>query len=639
MKKRTIAIIILLISTPVLFFGLAEVLFRIAGYGQDLALFIDTENNSKYLRINPQIGSRYFLNQKFQPEVSNDWLPKEKAENTKRFFVFGGSSAAGYPYMHNGSFARILRLRLQKAWPNRNIEVINVAMTAVNSHTIRDLLPDIFEHQPDAVLLYAGHNEFYGALGGGSIENVGNSHFIRGIYLTLVHSRFFQWFRTQIAAAVQAGNSTEGTLMRRMVGKAKIPLNGDLYQTVKNQYRENLNHFADLCADHETPLFIANMVSNLADQPPFITLPDEHISQEDLNDFLLTLKRKHASESLAEVAAFLADYPHYKELAAHQYFSGKIALADSQKQQSYELLRLAKDGDALRFRAPSDFNEIIAEVSERTNVHLVDAESAFRQASPLGVPGNNLFLEHLHPNIDGQYILADVFYRQVTEHPAFRSDFMIQNRNHDAFILLTALDSTLARYKIKALMNDWPFRSVKKTLKLSARTFPELVAREVFENDLSWEEGQFKLGQYYIREQRYQSAIGVFNALIGETPYNISPYLIQIQILVNTRQYPRAMAVIQRALKLDISDSERFTLYKTGGSILLNQKEPVLAIEWLAQALALNAKDEQVLYNMIGANVTIGRKKEATEYFNQYRAIAANPQKLAYLSSLIAQLP
>jgi tetratricopeptide (TPR) repeat protein len=165
------------------------------------------------------------------------------------------------------------------------------------------------------------------------------------------------------------------------------------------------------------------------------------------------------------------------------------------------------------------------------------------------------------------------------------------------------------------------------------------VAREVFENDLSWEEGQFKLGQYYIREQRYQSAIGVFNALIGETPYNISPYLIQIQILVNTRQYPRAMAVIQQALKLDISDSERFTLYKTGGSILLNQKEPVLAIEWLAQALALNAKDEQVLYNMIGANVTIGRKKEATEYFNQYRAIAANPQKLAYLSSLIAQLP
>jgi len=63
----------------------------------------------------------------------------------------------------------LLKHRLSHTFPNKNIEVINTGITAVNSYTLWDLTDDIIEQKPDLVIIYAGHNEYYGALGVGSI--------------------------------------------------------------------------------------------------------------------------------------------------------------------------------------------------------------------------------------------------------------------------------------------------------------------------------------------------------------------------------------------------------------------------------------------------------------------------------------
>ena len=59
-----------------------------------------------------------------------------------------------------------LEERLQATFPGREIEVINTALTAVNSYTLLDQADEIAGQRPDAVLIYTGHNEYYGALGG-----------------------------------------------------------------------------------------------------------------------------------------------------------------------------------------------------------------------------------------------------------------------------------------------------------------------------------------------------------------------------------------------------------------------------------------------------------------------------------------
>src|ERR1019366_9354225 len=98
-------------------------------------------------------------------------------------FVMGESSAAGFPYPPNGTFARVIRDALTDVLPADTVEVVNLGMAATNSYTIADLAHDVIDQKPDAVLIYGGHNEYYGALGAGSIETLGSYPSFVRLYL------------------------------------------------------------------------------------------------------------------------------------------------------------------------------------------------------------------------------------------------------------------------------------------------------------------------------------------------------------------------------------------------------------------------------------------------------------------------
>lgn len=76
------------------------------------------------------------------------------------------SSALGFPYNFYYSFADQIEQQLLVSTEGVNVEVINLAMTAINSYVIHDLSKRVQEYEPDAVIIYAGHNEFYGSFGG-----------------------------------------------------------------------------------------------------------------------------------------------------------------------------------------------------------------------------------------------------------------------------------------------------------------------------------------------------------------------------------------------------------------------------------------------------------------------------------------
>jgi len=133
----------LVILSPILFFILLEGTLPIIAYGEDYSRFVPLEGQSDLMRINPNVGSRYYVDTRFEPEVSADLFKVTKDKKTIRIFAVGGSSAAGYPYLHNAAFTRILRNALTRSYPGFSFEMINVAMTAVNSFTILDLMPEI----------------------------------------------------------------------------------------------------------------------------------------------------------------------------------------------------------------------------------------------------------------------------------------------------------------------------------------------------------------------------------------------------------------------------------------------------------------------------------------------------------------
>ncbi|MFQ5583969.1 MAG: SGNH/GDSL hydrolase family protein, partial [Calditrichia bacterium] len=248
-QKKTVYRLILLLL-PIIFLVLLEVLLRLFHYGGDLRLFITAGGEYKKFKIcNPYVGKRYFMNQVFVPDPPGDLFLKEKPANGYRIFVLGGSSAAGYPYHENLLFSRILQKRLSDAFPEKYIEIVNTAMAAINSYTLLDFMDEILENQPDAILIYAGHNEFYGALGIASAESLGKFRWGIKLYLKLKKYKTFlllrdaiNWLRNNLAKLFSDGSVTDptATLMERLVAQQKIIYGSSLYDLGKQQFKKNL---------------------------------------------------------------------------------------------------------------------------------------------------------------------------------------------------------------------------------------------------------------------------------------------------------------------------------------------------------------------------------------------------------------
>ncbi|MEM6648515.1 MAG: SGNH/GDSL hydrolase family protein, partial [Bacteroidota bacterium] len=277
-KRRVFYLIAL--SIPVFFFLALEIGLRVGGYGASYPLFIPNEAATAYLYQNPDVGKRYFFNQAEPPRSVPDYFLANKPDSALRIVVQGGSSAAGYPYYHGGSFSRMLKQRLQASYPDRHVEVINTAMAAINSYTLLDFADEIIDQQPDAVLIYAGHNEYYGALGVGSSESVGQFPGLIRLYLRLHDVRTVQllrdglrWIVTQFGGRGR-GEAPGSTLMERMVAEQSIAYDSPIYAMGGAQFGGNLQRLLQRYADADIPVFVGTLASNERFKP-FIGAPEQ----------------------------------------------------------------------------------------------------------------------------------------------------------------------------------------------------------------------------------------------------------------------------------------------------------------------------------------------------------------------------
>src|SRR5690348_11534576 len=153
---------------PLLLIGAAELVLRIVSYGYPTSFFLERQQGeAKVFVENPKFGWRFF-----PPSVARSpqplSFPAQKPLGTIRIFLFGESAAMGDPEPSYG-FGRQLQRMLQARHPNLHFELINVAMTAINSHVIRAIAADCARRQGDVWVIYAGNNEVIGPFGAGTV--------------------------------------------------------------------------------------------------------------------------------------------------------------------------------------------------------------------------------------------------------------------------------------------------------------------------------------------------------------------------------------------------------------------------------------------------------------------------------------
>lgn len=574
-------------SLPLLAFGLLEAGLRIAGYGPDLSLFVTEQIGGRpLLLMNPDVKGRYFATVDFSPNTSFDAFPMPKEPGAYRIFCLGGSTTVGYPYGYAGAFSTYLRDRLQLLFPGRLVEVINLGLTATNSYTVLDLARELPAYDPDLLIVYDGHNEFYGALGAASRESAGRSRWITRLYLRLVHARTFLLAR-DVYARVRSwstgagGKAPAGTMMERLAIGQHVPIGSTTYADGLGAFRANLEDLAELCADHGIPVILSTQVSNLRHQPPFVSGgPDS-----------LRADRAYASARTADSTRRLPE-------ARAGY-------------------RRARDLDELRFRTSSDFNDALRGMAARPGVIVADIERVFAAASPDSIVGRELILEHLHPNARGYMLMARAYAQTMRVHGLLaggeeweRRDTVAEDRLA-ALSPLTELDRRAARRRTEILTAGWPFTAQGSgTPPVPHTDALDAIVERLVRGAINWEQAHVEAAAYHGSTGDTVAMIAEYETLIRQLPRNVSAYLILAGIHARRSDMVRTEALLRRSLGVEETPYARRLL----GTIELNRGRPDSAAVHLREGFARSSEPRERLE--IGTLLAVsyarsGRKAEA----------------------------
>jgi|GEM_PF-39838 len=602
-----------LVAIPILFFVLLELGLRLFGYGGDLRLFIPAPDEvSQYYLINRDVARRYFFMQNTVPRPTKDLFLREKPRNSYRIFVLGGSTTAGFPYGNNLTFSRILDRRLAETFPDLRIEVVNVSMAAISSYTLLDFTDEILAQKPDLLIIYAGHNEFYGAMGVGSMESLGRNPAVARVFLRLGRYRLFLLMRefaggirktTTRAVHGATEDDPTATLMARIVAEQTIPLDSPLYHKGKEQFRRNLTAILEKSQRAGVPVLVSELVSNVRDQKPFV------------------------SEKTGSHPPAGAVYAQAQMLEQ----AGQIEAARS-------AFYRAKDLDALRFRATEEFNAILHEVAQAKQIPVIRMKYYFEQASRNGLIGDLLMSDHLHPNVTGYFLMAEAFYRTMRQYGAIIDTWPQDEPRPLAEMMkgwgVTALDTVYAELGIRYLKGGWPFQPMagpNRSLDdyVPGNPVESMALEAVTRPDLSIEAAHLELAELYQKQGDPARALEEYKALCHMIPFETLFHERAAQILISEKRFEEAIPYLESSLRV----RETYFAQKWIGQLLLAQADFYRALPHLERAVRIQGPDEQLLYNLARAYLAVSRIKSAESIVS--RLAALNPES-RYLPALQA---
>ena len=408
-RRRCFRLLALL--APLLALGLLELGLRLMAYGYPTAFFLKSNDRGRpMLTDNPQFGWRFFPSA-IARAPRPLYLTARKPPDTVRIFVFGESAAMGDPEAAYG-FARQLERMLQARHPEGRIEVINAAMTAINSHVIRLIAQDCEAGEGDFWLVYAGNNEVIGPFGAGTIfgQQAPALATVR-LILALKRTRLGQLL-TQLTRSATEPADWQGL---EFFLKWQVARDSPGLKRVYASFAANLADITDLGRRSGATVLLATVAVNLHECPPLASLHRPGLPPEQLAAWQQWFSAGAQAQAQGRFNEALSDFrqaerldPEFAQLA-FQRASCEMALQQAPLADTD--FRLARDLDTLRFRADSRVNETIRQTAKAKGIALVDAEEAFA-----GEGGENLFYDHVHLNFSGNYRLALLFGAELERH-------------------------------------------------------------------------------------------------------------------------------------------------------------------------------------------------------------------------------
>jgi tetratricopeptide (TPR) repeat protein len=417
--RRWLFRLIAVVFVPALILGLVELTLRLTGYGYNTHLFDEIQLDGKPYKVNNESFSLRF----FPPELAR-WpgpmmFEAKKAPGTYRIFIFGESAAQGDPEPAFGA-GRYLDVLLRERFPEAKFEVVNVAMTAINSHVILPIARECSGYEGDLWIVYMGNNEMVGPFGAATVfGGKAPPLWTARANLAVQQTKLGQSIKALSGRLKSRKRDASWGAMKMFLGN-QIDADSPMKEVVYGNFESNLHDILQAGLDSGAKVLLNTMVVNLKDCPPFISTLSSNLPATTRSQCEQLLTQGAADESEQRFADAIPLYTQAAELnpkwAAIQFRLGSCLLRTGDLQAARTHLQIACDDDMLPFRADSRINAAITNAPLRlasTNLILLDAVAALQSGEPAGICGEEIFYEHVHFNFDGNYRLAMAWARQI----------------------------------------------------------------------------------------------------------------------------------------------------------------------------------------------------------------------------------
>jgi tetratricopeptide (TPR) repeat protein len=407
-----------MVFIPLLVLGGIELGLRLGGYGYDTGFFRRIQINGHNFYVpNEKFSYRFF-----PPAIARTAplfrFAAEKATNSHRIFLFGESAANGDPDPTYG-VGRYLAILLRERYPGTDFQVIGVALTAIDSNVILPIARDCAQHQGDLWLIYMGNNEMVGPFGaetsyGLRAPSLGVIRTILAIKNTRIGELFDAFIRRL------SSSTPKEWVGMKMFLNGRIGYDDPARLRAYANFKGNLEDILRTAQRAGVPVILSTVAVNLKDCAPFASIHAVGLDKNQESAWNKIYEEGVDLETAGSYGEALALYRKAAEIdpqfADLQFRMGRCDLALTNDDQARRDFELARDYDALDFRADTRINSAIKEAASRhagQGVFLLDAASALAQSSPDGIPGLELFYEHVHLNFAGNYLLALNFAEQA----------------------------------------------------------------------------------------------------------------------------------------------------------------------------------------------------------------------------------
>lgn len=339
-----------------------------------------------------------------------------KPHNGLRIVTFGGSATAGLGFSPNVTFARHLERMLVSAYPDRQVEVLNLGIVALAARQVKVLAEDTCRnHAPDAILVYSGNNEFlemhaekYAAAHAGMISRVSGLLVQTNLYRLL--DRILRGPPGTPSLADQ-NMSTDDLRMTEDAIIRDIEVTPEEIETMTDRYEDTLESIVTTCQAKQVPVVLMTVATNWEwrgrEDLPAGWL-DEIVPAGDLSR---TDRYRKAREVLTERIASAPESERYEWL----YKRALVLEALGDPRAARDDYRASMNADPHLRRATDAMADRVRRVAGNRDVPLVDVVEELSAQADHGIVGFDEFYDYVHFTPRGVVLVATGAFREMLD--------------------------------------------------------------------------------------------------------------------------------------------------------------------------------------------------------------------------------